>query len=137
MDGTALYEAVAAIFMAQYEGLNLNFGDYIVIRYSSLNICEFTVCFIAYSSTFFSFDSSFSISSITATIASVGAAGIPQAGLVTLIIVMTAIGVPPDRISLILAVDWFLDRFSQGIAYFACISAEMFHFWSFLAHSGQ
>ena len=33
MDGTALYEAVAAIFMAQYEGLNLNFGDYIVIRY--------------------------------------------------------------------------------------------------------
>ena len=120
MDGTALYEAVAAIFMAQYEGLNLNFGDYIVIRYSSLNICEFTLCFIANSSMFF-FDSSFSISSITATIASVGAAGIPQAGLVTLIIVMTAIGVPPDRISLILAVDWFLDRFSQGIAYFACI----------------
>lgn len=32
MDGTALYEAVAAIFMAQYEGLDLNFGDYIVIR---------------------------------------------------------------------------------------------------------
>merc|ERR1712233_224993 len=56
MDGTALYEAVAAIFMAQYEGISLDFGDYIVI-------------------------------SITATVASVGAAGIPQAGLVTLIIV--------------------------------------------------
>ena len=32
MDGTALYEAVAAIFLAQYEGLNLNFGDYVLIR---------------------------------------------------------------------------------------------------------
>ena len=53
--------------------------------------------------------------SITATVASVGAAGIPQAGLVTLIIVMTAIGVPPDRVSLILAVDWFLDRFRTSM----------------------
>ena len=33
MDGTALYEAVAAIFLAQYEGLDLNFGDYVLIRY--------------------------------------------------------------------------------------------------------
>ena len=32
MDGTALYEAVAAIFLAQYEGLSLNFGDYVLIR---------------------------------------------------------------------------------------------------------
>ena len=35
MDGTALYEAVAAIFLAQYEGLDLNFGDYVLIRYFS------------------------------------------------------------------------------------------------------
>ena len=53
--------------------------------------------------------------SITATIASIGAAGIPQAGLVTLIIVMTAIGLPPDRVSLILAVDPVLDRFRTAI----------------------
>ena len=51
------------------------------------------------------------IFSITATVASIGAAGIPQAGSVTLLIVMTAIGLPSDKISLILAVDWFLDRF--------------------------
>ena len=53
--------------------------------------------------------------SITATVASIGAAGIPQAGLVTLIIVMTAIGLPPDRVSLILAVDPILDRFRTAI----------------------
>jgi len=80
MDGTALYEAVAAIFLAQYEGLDLNFGDYVLI-------------------------------SITSTVASVGAAGIPEAGLVTLLIVMTAIGLPADRVSLILVIDWLLDRF--------------------------
>ena len=43
--------------------------------------------------------------------ASVGAAGIPEAGLVTLLIVMTAIGLPADRVSLILVIDWLLDRF--------------------------
>ena len=51
------------------------------------------------------------IFSITATVASIGAAGIPQAGLVTMIIVLTAIGLPPDRVSLILAVDPILDRY--------------------------
>ena len=49
--------------------------------------------------------------SITSTVASVGAAGIPEAGLVTLLIVMTAIGLPADRVSLILVIDWLLDRF--------------------------
>lgn len=79
MDGTALYEAVAAIFIAQASGLNLNLGQYIAV-------------------------------SLTSTLASIGAAGIPQAGLVTMLIVLQTIGLPEDAITLIIAVDWFLDR---------------------------
>ena len=45
---------------------------------------------------------------ITATAASVGAAGVPSAGLVTLLIVLTATGLPSDNIAFILAVDWLL-----------------------------
>lgn len=46
--------------------------------------------------------------SITATAASVGAAGVPQAGLVTMLIVLQAVGLPVSDVSLIVAVDWFL-----------------------------
>lgn len=48
------------------------------------------------------------IFSITSTAASIGAAGIPQAGLVTLVMVLDTVGLPPEDVSLILAVDWIL-----------------------------
>ena len=46
--------------------------------------------------------------SLTATFASIGAAGIPQAGVFTLVIVLTAVGLPTDDVALVLAVDFIL-----------------------------
>ena len=46
--------------------------------------------------------------SLTATAASIGAAGVPQAGLVTMVIVLTAVGLPTEDVTLIIAIDWFL-----------------------------
>ncbi|XP_020861999.1 excitatory amino acid transporter 3 [Phascolarctos cinereus] len=80
MDGTALYEAVAAVFIAQLNDLDLDIGKIITI-------------------------------SVTATAASIGAAGVPQAGLVTMVIVLSAVGLPAEDVTLIVAVDWLLDRF--------------------------
>jgi len=79
MDGTALYEAVAVLFIAQAYGIDLNFGQQMLVL-------------------------------LTATMAAIGAAGIPEAGLVTMVIVLEAVGLPLDGIGLILAIDWFLDR---------------------------
>lgn len=78
MDGTALYEAVAAIFIAQAYGLNLTITEQLTIF-------------------------------IVAILASVGAAGIPQAGLFTIVIVLKSVNLPIEGIGLILAVDSILD----------------------------
>ncbi|XP_014912331.1 solute carrier family 1 member 9 [Poecilia latipinna] len=84
MDGTALYEAVAAIFIAQMNDITLDGGQIVTV-------------------------------SMTATLASVGAASIPSAGLVTMLLILTAVGLPTQDISLLIAVDWLLDRMRTSI----------------------
>lgn len=84
MDGTALYEAAAVLFIAQAYGIDLTMTQQAIVF-------------------------------ITATLAAIGAAGIPEAGLVTMVIVLSAVGLPLDGIALLLAVDWFLDRFRTVI----------------------
>ncbi|XP_072746518.1 excitatory amino acid transporter 2 [Anoplolepis gracilipes] len=84
MDGTALYEAVAAIFIAQLNGISLGFVEVITV-------------------------------SLTATLASVGAASIPSAALVTMLLVLTALGLPTNDVSLLFAIDWMLDRIRTSI----------------------
>jgi Na+/H+-dicarboxylate symporter len=79
MDGTALYEAVAVMFIAQAYGIDMSLAQQAIIF-------------------------------ITATLAAIGAAAIPQAGLVTMALVLTAVNLPLEGVGLILAVDWFLDR---------------------------
>ncbi len=79
MNGTAMYEAVAAMFIAQSYGIELSFAQMVIVV-------------------------------LTATLAGVGAAGIPEAGLVTMVIVLKAVGLPLEGVALILVIDWFLDR---------------------------
>ena len=88
MDGTALYEAAAAIFIAQ-----------IYFPITGQDLTMQTQVIIA----------------VTATLAAIGAAGIPEAGLVTMLIVLNAAGLPVEAIGLILMVDWLLDRFRTAV----------------------
>lgn len=83
-DGTALYEAMAALFIAQLLGLDLTMTQQLIVV-------------------------------VTSIIASIGAAGIPEAGLVTMTLVFTAVQLPVEYIGLLLTVDWFLDRCRTGI----------------------
>lgn len=78
MDGTALYECVAAMFIAQAYGVELNFAQQVLVV-------------------------------ITALLASIGAAGIPMAGLVMISVILTSVGLPLEGLGLILAVDRILD----------------------------
>lgn len=78
MDGTSLYQAVAAIFLAQFHMIDLSLGQQVTII-------------------------------VTATLASIGSAAVPSAGLVMLMIVLTSVGLNPAWIAIILPVDRLLD----------------------------
>jgi len=79
MNGTALYEAIAVMFIAQASGVELDFARLLVLA-------------------------------LTATLAAVGAAAIPEAGLVTMVLVLSAVGLPASGIGVLLSIDWILDR---------------------------
>ncbi len=78
MDGTALYECVAAMFIAQAYGIDLSLGQQLIVV-------------------------------VTALLVSIGAAGIPMAGLVMMVVILKAVGLPLEGVGLILAVDRILD----------------------------
>jgi len=84
MNGTALYECVAAMFIAQAYGIDLTFGQQVIIVFTSL-------------------------------LASIGAAGIPMAGLVMITVILSAVGLPLEGVGLILSVDRVLDMFRTAI----------------------
>ncbi len=84
MDGTALYQGVAAIFIAQVFQVDLTVGDQLGIV-------------------------------LAATMASIGAAGVPGAGMITLAMVLTAAGIPAVGVALILGVDRILDMFRSAV----------------------
>jgi proton glutamate symport protein len=85
MDGTALYEAVAVLFIAQlYNGANLPLTQQIIVAFTAL-------------------------------LASVGAAGIPHAGLVMMVIILQAVGLPVEMQGIIIAVDRVLDMYRTSV----------------------
>ena len=84
MDGTALYQSVAAVFIAQAFGMELSLG-------AQLGII------------------------LTATLASIGSAAVPGAGMVMLVIVMAQAGIPEAGLALIFAVDRPLDMFRTTV----------------------
>jgi len=95
MDGTALYEAVAVIFISQAYGIAMGPFELIVVA-------------------------------TTATLASIGAAGIPEAGLVTMVLVLNAVGLPVEGIALILVIDWLLDRYRTAVNVWGdCVGAAV------------
>uniref|UniRef100_A0A8C7A6S7 Amino acid transporter n=1 Tax=Neovison vison TaxID=452646 RepID=A0A8C7A6S7_NEOVI len=79
MDGAAIFQCVAAVFIAQLNNIELKAGQIFTIL-------------------------------VTATASSVGAAGVPAGGVLTIAIILEAIGLPTHDLSLILAVDWIVDR---------------------------
>jgi len=78
MDGTAIMQGVAVVFIAQVYAINLSIGDFLLVI-------------------------------MTATLASVGTAGVPGVGLITLSMVLTQVGLPVEGIALIMGIDRLLD----------------------------
>jgi Na+/H+-dicarboxylate symporter len=98
MDGTSLYQGVAAVFIAQAYGIDLTLGQQITIL-------------------------------LTAVLASIGAAAVPGAGIIMLIIVLESIGLDPAGLALVLAVDRPLDMLRTSVnvtgdAAVACVVAK-------------
>jgi len=79
MNGTAVYQGVAVIFLAQVYGIDMAYTDYILVA-------------------------------LTAAMASIGSAGIPQGGHIMTLMLFSVVGIPAEGFGLILGVDWFLDR---------------------------
>ena len=98
MDGTALYQAVAAVFIAQASGMSLDMGDQLTIV-------------------------------ITAVLASIGTAAVPGAGIIMLVIILEAVGIPGEGIALILGVDRILDmlRTTTNVTGDAAVCAIIAH----------
>ncbi|EDW03445.1 GH10499 [Drosophila grimshawi] len=99
MDGTALFIAVASIFVAQMSGMVLGFGELLTVL-------------------------------LTSTAASMSSASVPSAALVLLLVVLTAIDAPVQDVSLLFAVDWFVDRIRTtnnmlGDCYAAAVVEEL------------
>ncbi|MDY3006682.1 dicarboxylate/amino acid:cation symporter [Anaerococcus porci] len=84
MDGTAIMQGVAVVFIANAYGINLSLNDFLTVI-------------------------------LTATIASVGTAGIPSVGLVTLSMVLTSVGLPVEGIAMIMGIDRILDMARTAI----------------------
>jgi proton glutamate symport protein len=92
MDGTALYEAVAVLFIAQVTGHELTLAQQMVVAFTAL-------------------------------LASIGAAGIPHAGTVMMVVVLSAVGLPMDYVALILAVDRVLDMYRTSVNVWSDVTA--------------
>jgi len=84
MDGTAIMQGVAVVFIAQAYGINLSMTDLATVI-------------------------------LTATIASIGTAGVPSVGLVTLAMVLTSVGLPTEGIALIMGIDRILDMLRTAV----------------------
>ena len=84
MDGTALYEAAAALFVANLMGIELSFAQQMVVFF-------------------------------TAMVASTGAPGIPSAGMVTMVMVLQAVGLPAEAIAILLPIDRLLDTVRTAV----------------------